>query len=66
MGDIPETDIDLFSDAALRDPYPRYRRLRDLGPVVRLTANDMYAFPATSRSARPRATGGCSPRPRAS
>ena len=45
MGDIPETDIDLFSDAALRDPYPRYRRLRDLGPVVRLTANDMYALP---------------------
>jgi cytochrome P450 len=45
MGDIPETDIDLFSDAALRDPYPRYRRLRDPGPVVRLTANDMYALP---------------------
>ena len=34
MGHIPDSDIDLFSDAALPDPYPRYRRLRDLGLVV--------------------------------
>jgi len=25
-----ESDMDLFSDANLADPYPRYRELRDL------------------------------------
>jgi cytochrome P450 len=45
MTDIPGTDIDLFTDEALSDPYPLYRELRALGPVVRLTANEMYAFP---------------------
>jgi cytochrome P450 len=30
---------------ALSDPYPLYRELRALGPVVWLTANEMYAFP---------------------
>ena len=45
MGDIPSTDLDLFTDDALRDPYPLYQRLRDLGPVVHLDANGMYAFP---------------------
>lgn len=39
MGDIPDSDIDLFSDAALPDPYPRYRRLRDLGLVVGCSAS---------------------------
>ena len=27
----PESDIDLFCDDVLRDPYPAYRELRDLG-----------------------------------
>ena len=45
MTDIPETDVDLFTDEALSDPYPLYRELRALGPVVRLAANEMYAFP---------------------
>lgn len=45
MCDIAESDTDLFSDDALRDPYPLYRRLRDLGSVVRLTAYDMFALP---------------------
>jgi cytochrome P450 len=45
MADIPGTDIDLFTDEALSDPYLLYRELRALGPVVRLTANEMYAFP---------------------
>jgi cytochrome P450 len=45
MTEVPESDVDLFSDAALRDPYPLYRELRSLGPVVGLTAHDMYAFP---------------------
>jgi len=30
MGAIPSTDLDMFTDAALRDPYPLYRELRDL------------------------------------
>ena len=34
---------DLFSDGAIEDPYPLYRRLRDLGPVVRLAAQDLLA-----------------------
>jgi cytochrome P450 len=40
---LPEYDVDLFTDAALDDPYPHYRALRDLGPVVRLTAHDVLA-----------------------
>ena len=30
----PASDIDPFSDAFLRDPYPYHAELRDLGPVV--------------------------------
>jgi len=45
MGAIPSTDLDMFTDAALRDPYPLYRELRDLGAVVQLSAYGMYAFP---------------------
>ncbi|MBI2705187.1 MAG: cytochrome P450 [Actinobacteria bacterium] len=40
---IPVYDADLFTDEALTDPYDVYRTLRDLGPVVRLTAHDVYA-----------------------
>ncbi|RDI62787.1 cytochrome P450 [Nocardia pseudobrasiliensis] len=39
-----ETDIELFSAAALLDPYPHYRRLRELGPVVYLSAYDLYGL----------------------
>jgi cytochrome P450 len=45
MNDIPSTDLDMFTDEALRDPYPLYQELRDLGPVVHLNAHGMYAFP---------------------
>ena len=45
MNDIPSTDLDMFTDEGLRDPYPLYQELRDLGPVVRLNAHGMYAFP---------------------
>ncbi|HEV3355873.1 MAG TPA: cytochrome P450 [Pseudonocardiaceae bacterium] len=45
MGEIPSTDLDMFTDDALRDPYPLYQELRDLGPVVHLNTNGMYAFP---------------------
>ncbi len=39
------SDIDLFTDEARRDPYPRYDALRALGPVVYLSAHDVYALP---------------------
>ncbi len=41
----PSSDIELWSDEALRDPYPRYAELRDLGGVVYLSAYDAYAIP---------------------
>ncbi len=42
--DIPVSQIDLYDDAVLLDPYPGYRALRDLGPVVRLPQYDLYAL----------------------
>ncbi len=38
--ELPRSDIDLHSDAVLRDPYPAYRALRDLGSAVRLAKTD--------------------------
>ena len=38
------SDIDLFADEVLTDPYPRYAQLRDLGAVVHLPANNVYAL----------------------
>ncbi|MFC5817768.1 cytochrome P450 [Nonomuraea harbinensis] len=40
----PVSDLDLFDDTVLVDPYPSYATLRDLGGVVRLPANDVYAL----------------------
>lgn len=42
--DAPTFDVDLYGDAALADPYPLYRAIRDLGPAVRLTAHDAWAI----------------------
>ncbi len=39
-----QSDIDLFDDASLIDPFDDYRRLRDLGPVVKLARPDVYAL----------------------
>lgn len=36
------SDIDLFSDTALHDPYPLYRQLRDLGPAAYLSRHGVY------------------------
>ena len=44
VGGIPHSDIDLFADASLRDPFADYRRLRDMGPVVKLARPDVYAI----------------------
>ncbi|MBY8861906.1 cytochrome P450 [Nocardia sp. CA2R105] len=40
----PVSDLDLFDDDVLIDPYPSYAALRELGPVVHLPANDVYAL----------------------
>ena len=45
MSTEPVTDdLDLFDDDVLVDPYPTYARLRDLGAVVHLPANDVYVL----------------------
>lgn len=41
----PTSDVALFTDDALAEPYEIYDELRDLGPVVHLTAHDVYAVP---------------------
>ena len=40
---VPASDLDPFSDAALGDPWPIYRELRDLGPVVHLPRYELWA-----------------------
>ena len=39
----PVYDVDLYSDEVLRDPYPHYGALRDLGGVVWLPRNQLHA-----------------------
>jgi cytochrome P450 len=41
--DFPSYDVDLFTDEVIAEPYDHYRRIRDLGPVVRLDAHDLLA-----------------------
>lgn len=40
----PISEVDLFTDDVLVDPYPTYAALRELGAVVHLPANDVYAL----------------------
>ncbi len=40
----PTSDVDLWSDDVLADPYSSYRALRDLGPVVWLQRHGLLAF----------------------
>jgi cytochrome P450 len=40
----PESDLDLFCDAVLSDPYPHYRMLRELGAAVWLRPLGMFAL----------------------
>jgi cytochrome P450 len=40
---LPTYDGDLFCDESLAWPYEHYRAIRDLGPVVQLTAHDLLA-----------------------
>jgi len=39
----PRSEYDPYTDAALLDPWPGYRHLRDLGPVVWLPRYEMFA-----------------------
>ncbi|PWU44171.1 cytochrome P450 [Micromonospora globispora] len=41
---VPISDLDLFDDPVLVDPYPSYAALRGLGGVVHLPANDVYVL----------------------
>ncbi|WP_094770559.1 cytochrome P450 [Microbacterium gorillae] len=40
----PTSDIDLFADDILVDPYETFTALRELGAVVHLPRNDVYAL----------------------
>jgi cytochrome P450 len=40
----PELADDLYGDAAILDPHPLYRRIRDLGPAVWLRAHGAWAI----------------------
>ena len=42
MTDRPVSDIDLFSDEAIRAPYASWKELRDIAPAVWLTRHDMW------------------------
>lgn len=42
---VPVYRPDIYSRAALLDPYPHYRALRELGPVVWLRRHRLYALP---------------------
>ncbi|MER5481356.1 cytochrome P450 [Streptomyces sp. NPDC002734] len=44
MSTPPVSDVDLFADEVVLDPYPVYAELREQGPVVRLPKNDVYAL----------------------
>ncbi len=45
MSERPESDIELFDAAAIHDPYPLYKALRDLGPAVWLRRHEMWCIP---------------------
>lgn len=40
----PTSDVDLFADEVLLDPYPTYEALRETAAVVHLPVNDVYAL----------------------
>lgn len=40
----PELPVDLYTDAAIVDPHPIYRAIRDLAPAVWLSAHGVWAI----------------------
>jgi cytochrome P450 len=45
MNNAPKSNIELYATEALLDPFPIYKTLRDLGPVVWLEAYGMFILP---------------------
>ncbi len=45
MTTAPKYDVDFFGDDFIRDPIPRYGEMRELGPVLWLPQNGVFAFP---------------------
>ncbi|MFZ5749420.1 MAG: cytochrome P450 [Pseudomonadota bacterium] len=41
---LPHYRPDIYSEQGIADPYPHYRAIRDLGPAVRLAAQDIVAL----------------------
>lgn len=41
---VPHSDIDLFTDEALANPYELYHELRDIAPLVYLPKYEMYVL----------------------
>jgi cytochrome P450 len=42
---MPRSEVDLFTEAHLDDPYPAYRELRDLGPAVYFPRYEVWGIP---------------------
>lgn len=42
--EVAKSDIDVFSDEVLQNPYPFYSKLREQSPVVYLEKNDLWAL----------------------
>ncbi|MEW2564528.1 cytochrome P450 [Streptomyces sp. BK205] len=51
----PVSDVDIFDDEVLNDPYPVYEELRELGPAVHLSRHNCWVLP---RYAQVRAASG--------
>ena len=49
IADAPSYATNIYTTDAILDPYPHYRRLRELGPVVWLPRHKTYALPRYSR-----------------
>jgi cytochrome P450 len=44
MNSAPVYEKDIYSDAALADPFPYNKEIRDLGPVVKLKKQNMLVL----------------------
>lgn len=42
---VPSSQVDLFDDATLQNPYPTYAELREQGPAVWLATHQAWAVP---------------------